>query len=293
VKATTSTAVAVCIPAHGAPDGLQTLLDSLDRVTHERSALQVVVAVDGPDSALEKIARDAGVTVVVLPVNSGSYAARNAALDAVEPNVAAVLFTDTDCTVDADWVGAHLRALQTASASGGAVRVTTRQPPRAAEWVDANRHLRQQHFVESIGFAATCNLAVRRDVVDAVRFDPSLRSGGDYDFGVRLRAAGHRLVYTDDAIVRHPARTSTSAVLRKVARVARGAAVNQGRGHEASERRDAARLGSVRAAAAAGLPSSAPWRLHVRALDLACSVLYAWHVPSVVLPALRRRLART
>jgi GT2 family glycosyltransferase len=266
------------------------LLVSLDRVDYPTKSLQRIVCIDGPDPDLEATARASGATVVVLPVNGGSYAARNAAIDAVDDDVEVVLFTDTDCEVSPGWIRAHLRALQAADASGGAVRIRTATPPKPAEWVDASRHLRQQHFVETLGFAATCNVAVRRRVLDELRYDASLRSGGDFDFGQRLHAAGYRLVFNQDALVEHPARHSASAVLRKVARVAQGAAVNETRGHQASQRRDPARLPALRRARAEGVESGLAWRVQVRLLDAACSAVYARHVPEVILPAVRRRL---
>jgi cellulose synthase/poly-beta-1,6-N-acetylglucosamine synthase-like glycosyltransferase len=282
--------VAVCIPAHGAPEPLQRLLASLDDVDYPPGLVERIVCVDGPDHALENAARDAGATVVTLAVNSGSYAARNAAIDAVTPDAQVVLFTDVDCTVTAGWIRHHVEALRTADASGGGVRLTTSQPPRPAEWVDAGRHLRQQHFVEVLGFAATCNLAVRRGVLASMRFDATLRSGGDFDFGQRLRAAGFTLAYTPDALVEHPARTTARGVLRKVARVAQGAAVNQARGHQAALRRDPTRGSALTRAAREGAGGGLLWRAQVKGLDLACSLVYARHVPSVVVPAIRRRL---
>lgn len=282
--------VAVCIPAHGAPEPLLRLLESLDEVDYPAALIQRIVCVDGPDPVLEHVARAADATVVTLAVNSGSYAARNAAIDAVAPDVSVVLFTDVDCTVTAGWIRQHLQALASADASGGGVRLTTSQPPRPAEWVDAGRHLRQQHFVEVLGFAATCNLAVRREVLSTLRFDATLRSGGDFDFGQRLRAAGLTLVYSPEALVEHPARSSARGVLRKVARVAQGAAVNQTRGHTAALRRDPTRVSALARADREGAGGGALWRAQVRGLDIACSLVYARHVPSVVVPALRRRL---
>jgi GT2 family glycosyltransferase len=282
--------VAVCIPAHGASEPLQRLLTSLAQVDYPAELIQCVVCVDGPDPALEQAARDAGATVVTLAVNSGSYAARNAAIDGVTNDAAVVLFTDVDCTVTAGWIRHHVEALRQADASGGGVRLTTSEPPRPAEWVDAGRHLRQQHFVETLGFAATCNLGVRREALASLRFDATLRSGGDFDFGQRLRAAGFTLAYTPAALVEHPARTSARGVLRKVARVAEGAAVNQTRGHQAALRRDPTRVSALARADQEGVGGGALWRAQVKGLDLACSLVYARHVPSVVVPAIRRRV---
>jgi hypothetical protein len=267
------------------------LLDSLAVVDYPRDRFQVVVALDGPDPALEKIARDCGVDVVVSEVNCGSYAMRNLALDQVG-DAEFVLFTDTDCAVSPQWVRAHVAALQTTDLSGGEVRFETGAVPTPAEWVDSVRHLRQRHFVNVLGYAATCNLGVRRAVVEQLRFDGARRSGGDFDFGRRARQAGYSIAYSAEAAIAHPARRSTRAVLRKVWRVAGGAQALGRDGERASQRRDPTRQTALAAARAAGLPVSSWWLLRVAAVDRLCSVAYAVRVPQVIGPAIARRLGR-
>lgn len=285
--------VAVCIPAHGSPASLRAVLKSLNRLDYPTHLLQVIVAVDGPDSALEETARASGATTVVLPQNQGSYAARNAAVEAIDGPVTAVLFTDAGCEVTPQWVREHLRVLGQADLSGGAVEVTTSARPTPAEWVDAGRHLRQQHFVERVGFAATCNLAVRAGVLHRLRFDASLRSGGDFDFGRRAGEAGFSIAYAPGAVVRHPARSTTREVLKKVRRVARGASENQRRGADAAARRDPSRGPAAGRPGTASVDQGLTWRMRVRLLDATCSLVYARYVPAVVAPAVRRRLRVT
>jgi glycosyltransferase involved in cell wall biosynthesis len=281
--------VAVCVPAYGDAAGLRLLLRSLAEVDHPRDLLQVVVAVDGPDPVLERTAAEAGATVVVQPTNRGSYAARNLALDAVG-DADVVLFTDTDCAVSRQWVSEHLRALADADLSGGGVRLSADDPPSPAEWVDRARHLRQEHFVTRLHYAATCNLAVRRAVVDRLRFDEQLRSGGDFEFGQRARDAGFSIVYTPEAFVTHPARPTPRSVLTKVWRVAGGARDLQQAGRAATARHDPSRVRAATLARREGVGASNFWLLRVAALDYVCSAAYAVRVPQVVLPALRRRL---
>ncbi|HET7530040.1 MAG TPA: glycosyltransferase [Mycobacteriales bacterium] len=283
--------VAVCVPAYGDTAGVRTLLDSLAAVDYPRDLLHVVVAVDGPDARLEQAAAAGGATVLVLPDNRGSYAARNLALDAVG-DADVVLFTDTDCAVSPQWVRAHLRALERADMSGGGVRLSADDPPAPAEWVDRARHLRQEHFVTRLHYAATCNLAVRRSVVDRLRFDESLRSGGDFEFGQRAAEAGLSIVYTPEAFITHPARATPRSVLKKVWRVAGGARDMQRAGRAATARHDPSRLRAATLARREGVRASRAWLVQVAALDYACSVAYALRVPQVVLPALRRRVAR-
>ena len=214
--------VGIVIPAYRETDLLDTLLTSIARLDYPRELVSVVVAVDGGDPHTVAIAEAHGVTVVPVVPNGGSYTARNAALDRLPADVEVVLFTDADCTVTPGWVREHLAALATASLSGGGVRFSFRRDrPTPAEWVDACRHLKQQVYVERDGFAATCNLAVRRSVLERHRFDASLRTGGDAEFCRRVVAAGETLVYTDAAAVEHPARTLRE-LLTKVRRLRNG-----------------------------------------------------------------------
>ncbi|MCU1595726.1 MAG: glycosyl transferase family 2 [Frankiales bacterium] len=281
--------VSICVPAHGDHEALRLLLEALQQLSYPADRREVVVAVDGPDPALEHVAAAAD-KLVVLATNQGSYAARNAALDATSPDAEVVLFTDSDCAPVEDWVQAHLRALDGADLSGGAVTFTHRTPPSPAEWVDMTRFLQQQHLVETVGFAATCNLAGRADVVRSVRFDGSLRSGGDLDFGHRAKLAGARLVYTPDAAVLHPARPTTRELLRKVRRVARGARVLPPSVAGATVRHSAPRRPSPRQwAEHHRVAASRLWDLRCRALARVCSLVWAVNAPNTIVERVVRR----
>jgi hypothetical protein len=82
----------------------------------------------------------------------------------------------------------------------------------------------QSRSIKRKGFAATANLATFRHVVDRVGpFDGRLTSGGDRDWINRAVVAGEVLGYADDAIVRHPRRSTFVEISRKNRRVAGGA----------------------------------------------------------------------
>lgn len=252
---------AVVIPVHADPEGLAQTLAALDDAT------TVVVAIDGPHTETEAVARSAGAHVVVLPQSRGSYAARNAALDVLPEDVTAVLFTDAGCIPQQGWLAGHVRALADADLSGGAVEVTHGPRPTPAEWVDRCRNLRQQAYVEEGGYAATCNLGVRREVLRRMRFDDTLRSGGDREFCVRATSSGATLVYAADAIVEHPARSTSAAVLTKARRVGRGIASLPAATRPTPRAMRRPHRGLVRQAQQAGLPTNPLWSARVAWLD--------------------------
>src|SRR5262249_26821532 len=81
----------------------------------------------------------------------------------------------------------------------------------------------QQEYVERNRFGATANLFAHRSLFDLVgSFDESLFSGGDYDWGQRVHAAGYPQRYDSTAVVEHPALTSLQQLVRKHRRVAGG-----------------------------------------------------------------------
>ncbi|MCU1622036.1 MAG: glycosyl transferase, group 2 family protein [Frankiales bacterium] len=260
--------VAVCIPAYDEVEGIARTVASVLDVDYPKESLQVVVAVDGAAAATVCAAREAGATVVPLAVNRGSYAARNAAVAALERPVDVVLFTDADCVAGPDWVNAQVEALRGADTCGGAVRFTFEGAPTPAEFVDSVRHLQQQGYVTRDGFAVTCNLGVRIEVYDHLRFDESMRTGGDADFGRRAREAGYTIVYSEDAWIEHPARRTDGEVMQKVARIAAGVEGQRSR-WEARKRPVTGRphRGVWKRARSEGHDVSWAWGVHAALLD--------------------------
>lgn len=280
----TGARVAICIPVYDEAEALGRLLASIAEVDYPRELLQVVVAVDGGDGLVRAVAESAGARTVVLSPNQGSYAARNAAIDAIDGRVDVVLFTDADCVTSGRWVRAHLAALETADLSGGGVRWAFSDRPSPAEWVDSIRHLHQRVYVERDRYAATCNLAVRASVLDSMRFDPTLRTGGDAEFGRRATAAGFRLVYTDDAEVQHLPRRTRRDLMTKVHRIARGVPQQRARWVERGFA-PSARLtrGPWRRAREAGFDVGPVWGLRACLLD--------WHASLLIRKAVLRTLS--
>lgn len=220
----TAPRVGVIIPVHADPPGLEIVLRRLALQDYPADLVTVVVAVDGGDEATVAVARRHGASVVSVVPAAGSYAARNRAIDELPDDVDVVVFTDADCVPATGWISGHVVALADAELSGGAIHVTLSPRPHPAEFVDRVRHLQQQSYVTRQGYAATANLAVRREVLRRLRFNGSLQTGGDVEFGRCAKAAGFRLVYSPVAAVEHPARRDPAALRRKITRICDGMA---------------------------------------------------------------------
>lgn len=69
----------------------------------------------------------------------------------------------------------------------------------------------------------TANLFTRCEVLCEIgAFNASLKSGGDYEWGKRVHAAGYAHVYADDVRVDHPARLTVRQLYERAVRVVGG-----------------------------------------------------------------------
>jgi glycosyltransferase involved in cell wall biosynthesis len=198
--------VSVIIPVLDDADRLVACLDALHQQVGA-PPFEVVVVDNGSQDGSPQRARDHPLRPrVVLETRRGSYAARNAGLAVATAPVLA--FTDADCLPAPDWVARGSQAMSR-SVVGGEVRPIRSPVPTVWERYDSALYLKQESLIAQGGFAATANLWVRRQVLtDVGDFNASLRSSGDFEWGLRAAAHGHPTAYAPDVVVEHQPRTT-------------------------------------------------------------------------------------
>lgn len=130
--------------------------------------------------------------------------ARNACLNAAEAPL--VAFIDDDEEADPTWLAALAAAMESTKADVVFGRVQAIYRPDAPRWIkDADLHSTQAVRTAEgrVETGYTCNVIMRRSVVDGLRFELELgRSGGeDTHFFHTLADRGARLDYCADALV--------------------------------------------------------------------------------------------
>ena len=205
--------VSILIPSDGRPslaDTLRSILASRTSAEYEIRVAGVADPAAGPDDP----------RIRYLPLTGlGTGALRNRAAAASSGTV--LLFTDSDCVVDPDWIE---RARSAVSASrpivGGGIRF-----PENNRWdlgdnlaIFSSLHVScPAHPVT--GCLGTNNLAVWRPAFEAVRgFRDDLTVGEDWDFLNRARAAGLAVWFDPGFAVRHESGRTTAARVRDHAR---------------------------------------------------------------------------
>ena len=222
--------VSVIVPVYNDAEGVRGTLGALVSQTYPRDAYEIIVADNGSHDGTRQVVEQFQtqyfdlVRLVVEDEVQSSYAARNKGIQAARGEILA--FTDADCIPVSEWLEEGVKAVvgKNAAFAAGQIKMTFQgKKPNAWEYLDAARKLNQRAYVENAGFGATANLFVRRDLFDKYGlFRGDLLSGGDYEFGRRLTRSGEKLVYAENAIVHHPARSTFKAILKKSRRVARG-----------------------------------------------------------------------
>jgi len=141
------------------------------------------------------------IRIVRNEINQGISGARNAGIDAARGDL--VFFTDSDCTVEPDWLGQMVAAFDDAHVS--AVAGTVVEPPprnwaEMARWGGNRINRTRLQGRRLIG----CNMGFRRHIVAQHRFDPELRRYCDEDdLARRLRQSNEQFAFVPNAVVAH------------------------------------------------------------------------------------------
>lgn len=213
--------VVVIVPVRNGEATVGALLDALaDQTVAHRV---VVVDNDSTDATAQVARAHHSWPEVVHEPRAGSYAARNRGLGE-RGDADVVAFTDADCRPDPRWLEAGIGHLEGGvDLVGGRVVPDATPDPTVWERYDRGIYLDQRLNVESDGFAATANLVVRREVIDAIGpFDGSLRSSGDREWTERAVRHGFNLAYAHDAVVHHQPRTTAGEIWRLFRRLGAG-----------------------------------------------------------------------
>ncbi len=209
--------VSIVVPTYNRADMLEDALDSLVRQqTSGRLSYEIVVvdnaSSDATGEVVRRVAEASEVPVrYVYEETPGDAPARNRGIQ--EARGGWVAFFDDDQFAEADWVmKLHEAALQTgAPIVGGPVHLDLSEEQLEELSPICRETLREIRFYDEIHpyvgkqLPGCGNALVARTVFDAVgSFDVSMVNGGsDSDFFLKAQAAGHEMIYTPQAVIRH------------------------------------------------------------------------------------------
>ena len=216
--------VSVVIPVFNDFIRLDKCLSSLADQTY-KGDVEIIVADNNSTQSAQAVSKKYPFAKFITVEKPGSYSARNAALSLCSGNV--IAFTDSDCIPDANWIRAGVECLhyENADLVGGNVDVFIEGDNAAPSWAEAFELLLAfpQKENAALNRSVTANLFITAEArVKTGFFDEDTYSGADYDFSKRATTLGFKLVFGEDAIVKHPARPSLKLLRKKAKRVVGG-----------------------------------------------------------------------
>ena len=218
-------AVSVIVPVFDDRERLELCLRALIGQDY-RGSIEIIVVDNGSTQDMTAVKAVFPKVRWLFEAKPGSYNARNTGIAAAVGEILA--FTDSDCVPELGWLSAGVAPLTEAPAPGfvgGRVDLFTTQQSglSAAELFDLAVGFPQKRFVEEVHFAMTANMLTSAAVMRSVGgFHGGLKSGGDREWGTRAWDHGFPGRYVDEAVVRHPTRSTPAEVLKRIRRVAGG-----------------------------------------------------------------------
>lgn len=210
--------VTAAIPCYNGARWIHATVRSL--LNQTRLPDEVLVIDDGSSDASAARASAAGARVVRHAVNRGLAVGRNTALAAAAGDI--LVFIDVDATADPRLVETLLAGFSGPDIAGvGGGGVEAHRETLADEW--RARHARQWFGPRPLASApflfGLCAAYRRAALLRIGGFNTALRTNAeDVEVGLRLRAAGHRLVYTPAAVVYHQRADSVESLVKTMER---------------------------------------------------------------------------
>jgi len=195
----------VIIPAYNAEKTISACLEGLKNQSLDKIEYEVIVVDDGSTDRTSEIANAFNVKCIS-QTNRGPAAARNKGAQEAEGEI--ILFTDSDCVPDHNWLQEMLTPFSSPDVVGVKGAYRTRQKEPAARFAQAEFEDRYDLLQRSpaIDMVDTYSAAFKKDVfLEIGGFDENfpVANNEDTDLSYRLAAAGHKLVFNPKAFVYH------------------------------------------------------------------------------------------
>src|ERR1051325_10901688 len=198
--------VSVVVPVRNGARSLAACLRAVLNQDYPRDRFEVFAVDNGSTDGSPDIAKSIGVTTLFEP-QPGAGPARNRGIAAAGGDV--VGFTDSDCEPPRGWLTALVAGLSAAEAATGWIEPTS----DGNRFSRARAELHRLYLRDCLRLAReerldrfdTANAAVRRSFLNRLGgFDPKVDFPlEDGEFGSRVVEQGGRILFVENAIVRH------------------------------------------------------------------------------------------
>jgi len=211
-----SVKASVVIPAYNAEKTVGECLQSITSQTPGFS-FEVILVDDGSTDKTIEIAGSFPKTKVIRQDHDGPAVARNKGAKSALGEI--IVFTDSDCVADKNWLKEMVRPFDQNEIAGVQGRYKSRQKEIIARLIQLEIEQRYKKMAKDkfIDFIGTYSAGYKKSVFLKLKgFDTSfpIASGEDTDFSFRVNEAGYKMVFNQDAIIFHTHPSSLKKYVR-------------------------------------------------------------------------------
>ncbi len=197
--------VSVIVPAYNAEKTIGQCLKALTGQSYPTNLYEVIVVDDGSTDGTCNIVKDYAVRYVRYE-NSGPATARNKGVQETRGKI--VLFTDSDCVPDANWVDEMIKPFgdPKVMAVKGAYRTKQQSIIARFSQIEFEERFELLKKVESIDMVDTYSAGYRKEIfLQMGGFDTSfpVANNEDTELSYRMSNLGFKMVFNPNAIVYH------------------------------------------------------------------------------------------
>jgi len=215
--------ISVIIPALNSERTIKQCIKSLIQQSLKKKEYEIIIIDNGSTDKTLGILDNYKKKIKILKESKkGSYNARNKGIRNSQGNI--IAFTDSDCIADKNWllnirkafsnkeikiVGGHIEALEKNS--------------YIRKYCNRFGHAQDLHFKSKKPCFATSNMAVRKTEIKKVGlFNPTLKSGGDFELCHRIIKSKLEITYEPNAIIKHSYTNSLIEFIERYYRYGKG-----------------------------------------------------------------------
>lgn len=209
--------VSVIVPAYNAAKIIHNTLSALKKQRYPKELFEVIVVDDGSKDNTAAVAKKMG-AVVLVQSNQGAGVARNLGADKARGEI--ILFTDSDCMPQEDWIESMVEPFKNPEVVGAKGFYKTKQSELVARFAQVEYDIKCNMLKKNryIDFIDTYSAAYRRDIFLQVGgFDAvyTTASGEDSELSYKLSMKGYKMVPVPNAFVYHLHPDTISKYLKK------------------------------------------------------------------------------
>ena len=216
--------VSVVVPVYNDEKRIGRCIEALLDQSYPKASYEIIVVDNGSSDGTTKEIQKYPVTLLVEAEVKGPAAARNRGIKQSKGNI--IAFTDSDAKASNSWLKNGIEALLEAGADYAGGNVEIFYPNDNVSYWDSKSVegvFPVEDNIRNSNFAPACNIFVKKSVIEKVGlFDERLVMSEDVEFGQRIKEAGFKQIYTKEAIIYHPTRSTLRDYVRWAFRTGKG-----------------------------------------------------------------------